>query len=45
MVHDLPTDDQDPDDPVTFMNTEIKAALYNHMLMGGCSLVMTSPHH
>jgi hypothetical protein len=26
MLHDLPTDDQDPDDPVTFINTDIKAA-------------------
>jgi hypothetical protein len=26
MIHDLPTDDQDPDDPVTFINTDIKAA-------------------
>jgi hypothetical protein len=26
MIHDLPTDDQDPDDPVTFINTYIKAA-------------------
>jgi hypothetical protein len=26
MLHDLPTDDQDPDDPVTFINTYIKAA-------------------
>jgi hypothetical protein len=26
MFHDLPTDDQDPDDPVTFINTDIKAA-------------------
>jgi hypothetical protein len=25
MLHDLPTDDQDPDDPVTFINTDIKA--------------------
>jgi hypothetical protein len=58
MLHDLPTADQDPDDPVTFINTDIKAAfqecavrppltrsrarLHNHMMMGGCSLVMTS---
>jgi hypothetical protein len=26
MLHDLPTDDQDPDDPVTFINTDIKTA-------------------
>ena len=26
MLHDLPTDDQDPDDPVAFINTDIKAA-------------------
>jgi hypothetical protein len=26
MLHDLPTDDQDPDDPVTFINTDIKSA-------------------
>jgi hypothetical protein len=26
MLHDLPTADQDPDDPVTFINTDIKAA-------------------
>jgi len=26
MLHDLPTDDKDPDDPVTFINTNIKAA-------------------
>jgi hypothetical protein len=26
MLHDLPTDDQDLDDPVTFINTDIKAA-------------------
>jgi len=26
MLHDLPTDDQDPDDPVTFNNTDFKAA-------------------
>jgi len=26
MRHDLPTDDQDPDDPVTFITTDIKAA-------------------
>jgi hypothetical protein len=26
MLHDLPTDDQDPDDPVTLINTDIKAA-------------------
>ena len=61
MLHDLPTDDQDPDDPVTFINTDIKAVfqemcrqasfdtltgkatLYNHTMMGGCSLAMTSP--
>ena len=61
MLHDMPTEDQDPDDPVTFINTDIKAAfqemcrqasfdtltgkatLYNHTMMGGCSLAMTSP--
>jgi hypothetical protein len=26
MLHDLPTEDQDPDDPVTFINTDNKAA-------------------
>jgi hypothetical protein len=26
MLHDLPTEDQDADDPVTFINTDIKAA-------------------
>ena len=26
MLHDRPTEDQDPDDPVTFINTDIKTA-------------------
>jgi hypothetical protein len=26
MLHDLPHDDQDPDDPITFINTDIAAA-------------------
>ena len=26
MLHDVPTDDQDPDDPVTFINPDIKAS-------------------
>jgi hypothetical protein len=26
MLHDLPTEEQDPDDPVTFINTDIKAS-------------------
>ena len=26
MFHDLPTEEQDPDEPVTFINTDIKAA-------------------
>ncbi len=26
MLHDLPNEDQDPDDPITFINTEIAAA-------------------
>jgi hypothetical protein len=26
MLHDLPTKAQDPDDPITFINTDIAAA-------------------
>ena len=26
MLHDLPTEEQDPDDSTTFINTDIKAA-------------------
>jgi hypothetical protein len=37
MLHDLPTDDQDP--PLT----RSRARLKSHMMMGRCSLVMTSP--